>query len=78
MLGKKLLEICPRGNNKDYLLSYFLFMINVYPPCYNCINRKQNICVEYKEQSVPSKPLMTSSLVNSWLRFSSQELVKVT
>ena len=34
-------EICPRGNNK---LSYYyyisLFMIIVYYPCYNCIDRK--------------------------------------
>ena len=36
-----MLEICLRGNNKDYYLSYFPFMINVYYPCYNCINRKQ-------------------------------------
>ena len=37
----KMLEICPRGNNKDYYLLYFPLMINVYYLCYNCINRKQ-------------------------------------
>ena len=51
-------------------------MINVYYPCYNYINRKYNTCMEYKQQSVPSKPLTTSSLVKRWLRFPNHGLVK--
>src|SRR3954468_6251745 len=35
-----LLEICPRGNNKVGYYHIFILMINVYIPCYNCINRK--------------------------------------
>ena len=31
--NKTVLEICARGNNKDYYLSYFPFMINAYYPC---------------------------------------------
>ena len=29
-----------------------MFMIIVYYPCYNCINRKHNTCVEFKQPSV--------------------------
>uniref|UniRef100_A0ACD5Z6G3 Uncharacterized protein n=1 Tax=Avena sativa TaxID=4498 RepID=A0ACD5Z6G3_AVESA len=35
-----LLEICPRGNNKSGYYYTFVFMMNVYIPCYNCIIRK--------------------------------------
>ena len=40
-----LLEICPRGNNKKCFYHISVFMIYVYFPCYNCINRKHNTCV---------------------------------
>ena len=40
-----------------WFISIFMFMIIVYSPCYNCINRKHNTCVEYKQPGVPSKPL---------------------
>jgi hypothetical protein len=36
-----LLEICQRGNNKIVIIYIFVFMINVYIPCYNSIIRKQ-------------------------------------
>ena len=29
-----------------WFISIFMFMIIVYSPCYNCINRKHNTCVE--------------------------------
>ena len=34
------LEICPRGNNKNGYYYISLFMIIVYCSCYNCINWK--------------------------------------
>ena len=40
-----------------WFISIFMFTIIVYSPCYNCINRKHNTCVEYKQPVVPSKPL---------------------
>jgi hypothetical protein len=36
----KVLEICPRGNNENVYCYILVFMINVYIPCYNCVNRK--------------------------------------
>ena len=41
-----------------WFITIFMFMIIVYYPCYNCINRKHNSCVEYKQTGVPSKPLL--------------------
>jgi hypothetical protein len=38
-IGFPVKEICPRGNNKVVIIYIFMFMINVYIPCYNCINR---------------------------------------
>ena len=53
-----------------WFISIFIFMIIVYSPCYNCINRKHNTCVEYKQPVVPSKPLP------DW--FVSQDMVRVS
>ena len=56
----------------EAIIKWFIsiFMIIVYSPCYNCINRKHNTCVEYKQPVVPSKPLP------DW--FVSQEMVRVS
>ena len=50
-------EICPRGNNKVVIIYIFMFMINVYISCYNCINRNISTCVICRQQEVPSMPL---------------------
>ena len=46
-----------------WFISIFIFMIIVYSPCYNCIKRKHNTCVEYKHQESLVSLYMTSSLI---------------
>jgi hypothetical protein len=56
-IGEMVKEICPRGNNKVVIIYIFMFMINVYISCYNCINRNISTCVICRQQEVPSMPL---------------------
>ena len=53
-----------------WFIDIFMFMINVYYPCYNCINRKHNTYVWNMNNQVSLVSLYwTSSLVKRWLRF---------
>lgn len=51
--GAGLKEICPRGNNKVVIIYIFMFMINVYISCYNCINRNISTCVICRQTKSP-------------------------
>jgi hypothetical protein len=61
--------ICPRGNNKVVLLIFFLFIINVYVSCYDCIlvlnmrfgGEPNYTCEIINNKEIPSLASKTSS-----------------
>jgi hypothetical protein len=62
-MERQLLELCPRGNNKDVII-IILFMIMFIFYAIIVLSGNINICVVYEQHRVPSTPLRTSSLIN--------------
>ena len=53
-----MLEICPRGNNKELLLSYFIVHNKFILHAIIVLSGNFNTCVVCKQHRVPSKPLL--------------------